>query len=483
MQTKVSKQLQENIDYLEQRFKDCDDLIKKRFFIGREKGQEAYFIYADGLVDNIMIQEDILRPLMIENLENYPECLLTGVLESADRMEIKEMETCITQILSGNTVLFFSNCSFAIMVSSKKFPNRGIQAPEEEVSIRGAKDSFNESLRFGTALIRRRIRDTRLKVKQVQVGVRSKTDVALMYMEDLVKEETLAQIQEELDRICVDGILDSGMLEQFLEKRIWSPFPQYQHTQRPDKVSSGILEGRVALVVDNSPDVLLLPVTFSLFFQAGDDYYNRFEVASFARILRYLAVVICVGLPGFYVAVADFHTEVIPTNLILSFAKARQDIPFPVVVEVLLMEFSFELLREAGIRLPLQLGGTIGIVGGLIVGQTAVEAGIVSTIVVIVVSFTAIASFCIPSESLRGSFRLLKFAFLIASAFWGIYGLFLAFLATVIHLCSLESYGIAYLSPLVDGGRRGDHIIRAPWKYLKIRPKFTKEGARRRQKR
>ena len=479
---RISDQLQLNIDYLEQRFENCADIIKKEFMIGAYHGYRAYLIYTDGLADAVMIQDSIIRPLLNEALEQYPKALKKWVLESADRKELDNMEEAITNILAGNTLLFFEECGFAIQISSKKFPNRGIQSPEQEVSIRGPKDSFNESLRFSTALIRRRIRDTRLKVEQSQIGVRSKTDIAILYIEDLVQPELLEKVKEEIKQISIDGILDGGMLEQFLEKKVNSPFPQYQHTERPDKAASGLLEGRIAIVVDNSPGVLLLPVTLNVFFQASDDYYNRWEIASFARVLRYISAMIAVGLPGFYIAVADFHTEVLPTELVLSFARARENVPFPIVIEVIMMEIAFELLREAGIRLPGQLGGTIGIVGGLIVGQAAVDAGLVSTIVVIVVSLTAIASFSVPSESFRGAFRLLKFYFIAVCSIWGLYGYFLGWLMTAIHLSQIESYGIPYLAPTIHGGEEKDYMIRAPWKKMDLRPAFTKKGARRRQK-
>jgi spore germination protein len=482
MESTISHTLQQNIEYLENRFNKCDDLVKKKFLIGKNQEHQAYLIYADGLTDSAMVQENVLRPLLTEPMQPYPKSIGNWIIESADRKQINDMEEAVTNILAGNTLLFLEQCSFAVLISSKKFPTRGIQTPEQEVSIRGPKDSFNENLRTGTALVRRRIRDTRLKVEQVQIGVRSKTDLAILYMKDLVQESVLKQLKEELNEISIDGILDSGMLEQLLEKKVNSPFPQYQHTERPDKVSSGILEGRIAVIVDNSPEVLLLPVTLNVFFQAGDDYYNRWETAAFARILRYLSAIIAISLPGMYIAVADFHTEILPTNLILSFAKAREQVPFPVAVEVLLMELSFELLREAGIRLPGQLGGTIGIVGGLIVGQAAVEAGLVSTIVVIIVSLTAIASFSIPNESFRGAFRLLKFFMIAICTLWGLYGYFLGWLAIAIHLCTMENYGVPYLSPTVNGGREVDYLLRYPWKKLQIRPQFTKEGARRRQK-
>lgn len=481
MNTMISNDLQVNIDYLKQRFVHCDDIIQKQFSIGLQREHSCYLVYADGLVDAVMIQDSVIRPLISEALTDYPTSVNDWIIESADRKQVVDMEAAITNILSGDSILFFDECDFAIQVASKKFPNRGIQAPEQEVSIRGPKDSFNESMRFGTALIRRRIRDTRLKVEQQQVGVRTKTDLAILYMEDLVHEEMLEQLKSEIRKINVDGILDGGVLEQFLEKKANSPFPQYQHTERPDKAASGILEGRIAVVVDNSPGVLLLPVTLNVFFQAGDDYYNRWEIASFARILRYISSIMAVSLPGFYIAIANFHTEVVPTNLILSFARARESVPFPIVVEVLMMELAFELLREAGIRLPGQLGGTIGIVGGLIVGQAAVEAGLVSTIVVIIVSLTAIASFSVPSESFRGAFRLLKFFMIAVCSLWGLYGFFLGWLAIAIHLCSLESYGIPYLSPTVHGGTEDDYLLRMPWRRMKIRPGFTREGARIRQ--
>ena len=338
-----------------------------------------------------------------------------------------------------------------------------------------------------TALIRRRIRDTRLKVIQKQIGTRSKTDYALMYIEDLVQKDILNKIQKQMDKICVDGIFDNGMLQQYLEKDSKTPFPLYQLTQRPDKVASSIMEGRIAVVLDNSPMVLLLPVTFNVFFQASDDYYNRWEITTFVRILRYVAAIISIGLPGFYVAIAGFHPEVLPTPFLLALISAREGVPFPVIVEVLLMELSFELLREAGIRLPGQLGGTMGVVGGLIVGQAAVDAHLVSTIVVIVVALTAIATFSIPNELFTSAFRLMKFFLIILCAFWGLYGFFLGFLAIFIHLFYLENYGVPYAHPMVEERGRlstafQDFMVRYPLKRMKYRPEFTKEGARVRQK-
>lgn len=483
----ISNDIKENINYVKKIMKDCNDLIEKQFQIGMKHEIGLYVVYMDGLVDTEMLQKSVIRPLLLDSFPKERNAVNEYVIESADWKWVDTMEDAMTAVLSGNTILFLDGEARAILYSSKSFPTRGVQNADQEVAIVGPKDSFTESLRTNTALIRRRIRDTRLKVIQKQIGTRSKTDYALMYIEDLAKKDILNRIQKQLDQICVDGIFDNGMLEQYLEKDSKTPFPAYQLTQRPDKVASSIMEGRIALVLDNSPMVLLLPVTLNVFFQASDDYYNRWEITTFVRILRYIASIIAIGLPGFYVAIAGFHPEVLPTPFLLALISAREGVPFPVIVEVLLMELSFELLREAGIRLPGQLGGTMGVVGGLIVGQAAVDAHLVSTIVVIVVALTAIATFSIPNELFTSAFRLMKFFLIIACALWGLYGFFLGFLAMFIHLFYLENYGVPYAHPMVEEKGRlstafQDFMVRYPLKKMKYRPEFTQYGARVRQK-
>lgn len=488
-----SKKLSENEKQINEILKDCDDIVKKEFRNEKDLSKKIFLCYTDGLVKTEMIEESIIRPFLKvmrgteEKTEDWLLALYRLILETADVKEGKTMDTMIEAVLSGNTVLFADGYNRGLIISTKGFPVRGISEPESEVVMRGSKDSFNENLRTNTALIRRRIKDTRLKVKQSKVGKRSRTNVAILYIEDLAKSELVEQIQKEINEIIIDGILDNGMLEHLLEKNPFSPFPQYQNTERPDKVASALLEGRIAIVVDNSPGVLLVPVTFHCFFQASDDYYNRFYVASFERILRYVAAFLSIGMPGLYIAILNFHTEVLPTNLVLNFGAARLGVPFPVVVELLLMELAFELLREAGVRMPGQMGNTIGVVGGLIVGQAAVEAGLVSTIVVIIVSLTAIASFSIPNESFTSVFRLLKFLLIGTCAIWGIYGFFIGMLAVLLHLCGLKSYGIPYLLPSVSSeglhyNSQKDYMTKWPISFMKERPIFTKKGARIRMK-
>ena len=498
----------ENYAFLEKALDRSGDIVKNVFYVGETvpvqaimdrqtninketKPKKAAVIYVDGMTDADMVEDFVIRPLLKNKCEKTGQDLLSyvenHVMETVDWKEDESFEDILTDILSGNTLLLLESCPKAIILSTKKYPSRGVGETQQEMVIRGPKDSFTENMRINTALIRRRIRDPRLKMEHTMVGERSKTDLAIVYMDDLVRPELLEKVRKKVNALSFDGIFDGGMVEQLLEENVWTPFPQFQHTERPDKAASGLLEGRIVLVVDNSPGVLILPVTYQMFFQAGDDYYTRFEVASFARLLRFAASLFAIGFPGLYVAIAAFHTELLPTSFLLSIATARTGIVIPVALEVLLMEFQFELLKEAGIHLPGQLGGTIGIVGGLIVGQAAVEAGIVSTIVVIVVSFTAIASFIVPNESFGAVFRLLKFLFIITAAIWGIYGYLLTFAALLLHLSQLESFGVPYMFPSVCGENlnyddKKDHYVRYPFAYMRKRPVFTREGRRIRKK-
>ena len=469
---KIKGSLTGNFDkdyaFLEAVFERSGDIVKNPFCIA--DFCRAAAIYVDGMTDADMVEDFVIRPLLKQKWEekisgrellSYIE---NHVMETVDWKEDETFEDILTDILSGNTLLLLEGCKKAIILSTKKYPSRGVGETQQEMVIRGPKDSFTENMRINTALIRRRIRDPRLKMEHTMTGVR-----------------------EKVKNISFDGIFDGGMVEQLLEENAWSPFPQFQHTERPDKAASGLLEGRIVLAVDNSPGVLILPATYQMFFQAGDDYYTRFEVASFARVLRFAASLFAIGFPGLYVAIAAFHTEMLPASFLLSVAVARTGIVIPVALEVLLMEFQFELLKEAGIHLPGQLGGTIGIVGGLIVGQAAVEAGIVSTVVVIVVSFTAIASFIVPNESFGSVFRLLKFLFIFTAAIWGIYGFLLTFAALLFHLSQLESFGVPYMLPSVCGenlnyDEKKDDYVRYPFAYMLKRPVFTREGRRIRKK-
>ena len=447
----VFGELDRNIDALESIFSDWGDIVRKKFVLERERGfLSVYIIYIDGLTDNEMVERTITRPFLFEwkgslqggeitgedeknehGMDNARKIikadetifrtLFHNQAEAIDLVEKTTMMDVLDGVLKGDTAIFVDGVEKAMLLSTKKLPTRAVNFPQKEAGLKGPRDSFLENFRINTALIRRRIKDPKMKLKQGFVGQRSRTLYGLMYMEDLVYPSLLRKIEEKLHDFEIDGIFDSGMLVHLLEDKWYSPFPQVQTTERPDKAASAIMEGRVVLVVDNSSEVIVLPTTWNTFFQAADDYYNRFAVGSFARCLRYLAAFIAVLLPGLYIAITCYYPQVLPANLLLAIAGARNDVTFPIVVEVLLMELLFELLREAGIRLPGQMGNTIGVVGGLIVGQAAVEASLVSTIVVIVVALGAIASFAIPNEDFASTFRLLKFVAIILGALWGLY--------------------------------------------------------------
>ena len=358
-------------------------------------------------------------------------------------------------------------------MSSKGYPGMGVSQAETEKVLRGSKEGFSDSVKSNTALVRKRLRDTRLKVEEYYVGVRSHTLVQVLYMDDLVHEELLTEVKERLEKFEIDGILDSGMLEQLTEDTWYSPFPQYQTTERPDRTVQEILNGKVAVLCDNSPEALILPGNFNSFMESSEDWYHRFEMASFLLSLRYLAVLMTTILPGLYLAVIRFHTQVLPTNLILSFAEAREGVPFSSVVELIFLELSFELIREAGVRIPGSLGNAIGIVGGLVIGQAAVEANLVSPIVVMIVALTELGSLVVPSEEFASAFRLLKYGFLILGGYLGIYGMVLGAYVTVGHLAGLLSFGVPYL-----GVSNGDGVWRLPFRMRKMRPLYARKEQR-----
>ena len=318
------------------------------------------------------------------------------------------------------------------------------------------------------------------------MGTKSNTTVAIVYVEGIARQSVIDEILRRLDNINIDGITDTGIIEQLTEEDEHSPFPQFQTTERPDKAAMAVLDGRVVLFVDNTPVGLILPTTYNSFFQTVDDYYNRHIVSTMARIIRYAASILAMCLPALYLAAVNFHPEILPTPLAITFAEARSSVPFPAVVEVLIMELSFELLREAGVRIPGPMGSTIGIVGGLIIGQAAVTAGIVSPIIVIVVALTALSSFAVTNEELSSAYRILKY-FLIAMAYvFGFFGVIAGMLIILRHLAALKSFGFPYLMPYVadevnDDADKADSIYKSSEKNLKERSIFTKPGKRRKK--
>ena len=449
-------------------------------------------IYTDNIVNGSAIEESILTNIMNRcRIDGKKEGMLKRLNEEViaigEMTEVKTFQEIFDAVLLGDTILLMDGNDIALQASTKGFPSRGVSEAKTEVVVQGPKDAFTEIGATNIVLIRRRIRDTKLKVKRTKVGKRSKTDVAILYMEDIVRKEILQEVEYRINQIDIDVILDSGYIDQLLENRWLSPFPQLQMTERPDKAASALLEGRVVIVIDNTPFVVIAPATLNVFFQASEDYYDRWEIMSFIRLIRYCAGFLAVALPGLYIALTVFHPSMLPTNLALKIAETRQNIPFPAVGEILIMELAFELLREAGIRLPSPVSSTIGIVGGIIIGQAAVEAGIVSPSVVIVSALTGICTFVIPNIALVSGLRLTKYIVLIFSAFLGLYGFWLALILMLIHMASLKSFHIPFLYPFCSASVNNyndleDSIFRLPLWFMKKRPIFSNDKHRQREK-
>ena len=477
----LTKNLEQNLSAIDEALRDCGDIVRREFRVGG-KGR-LIMLYADNFVDLEAIRESILETIMLDYQNDKEKGILQALQEEAIAVSEVKKITTVAEICDavfwGDTILLMDGNDFALQMTTKKFPNRGISKAETEVVVQGPKDAFMEVMAFNIVLIRRRIRDSRLKLKRKKAGQRTKTDIAVMYMDDLVRPEILRKIEQQLDHMNLDDFLDSGSLEQLLEHRQYSPFPQLQMTERPDKTASALLEGRVVLLADNTPYAILLPATLNTFFQAAEDYYERWEIMSFIRCIRFAAAFLAVALPGLYIAFSVYHPQLLPTALALKIASTRANIPFSVIGEVLIMELAFELLREAGIRLPSPVSSTIGIVGGIIIGSAAVEAGIVSPVVVIVSALTGICTFVIPNVSIVSALRISKYLVILSAAVFGLFGVWAALLFLLGHLAGLTSYGIPYLYPFCSSSINDDidwedSIFRFPLSKMKHRPIFSK---------
>lgn len=488
--TKISMKIRENEEYLQKQLDSCADILIRPMKLGFEKKIDCLIVYIEVAVSNMMLDDSALGKMVNHFEEITPgqikEFMKNNSLGIADVKKLATMEEVFAALFAGNAVFFIDGYDKAMKISSKGYPSIGVSKAETEKVLRGSKEGFTESVKINSALVRKRLRDPSMKVEECQIGTRTHTMVQLLYMKDLVQEEILEDVKEKIQAYEIDGILDSGMLEQLTEETWYSPFPQYQMTERPDRAALELLNGKVIVMCDNSPSALILPSSFHGFMESSEDWYHRFEMASFLRILRYLALAMATLLPGLYLAVTRFHTQILPTNLILSFAEARAGVPFSSVAELVFLELAFELIREAGVRLPGSLGNTIGIVGGLIIGQAAVSANIVSPVVVIIVALTALGSMAVPNEEFAAAFRLIKYFFLFLGGYLGIFGIVLGIYLVISHLAGLLSFGMPYLMPFVKKVRHsdtGERIIRIPFRKRINRPLYAKKKEELRLKR
>ncbi|RFU61136.1 spore germination protein [Peribacillus glennii] len=473
-----------NLDIIKQRTGNSTDIITRHVKIGPNYGLKTVVVYVAGIVNEQFIHDFLIESLMKDhflqedlNLENAAEIIVDDLVALSSVMQISEWNQLLLSLMSGDTIILIDGLDKALSVSTEGGEKRAIEEPGAQVSVRGSRAGFVESLGTNTALVRRIIKSPDLWLESMKIGKVTKTDVAIMYINGIAKQEIVEEVRSRLNKLEVDSILESGYIEQLIEDQTFTPFPTLYNTERPDIVAGNLLEGRIAIFIDGTPFVLLAPAVFVQFFQSTDDYYARFDMATALRLLRILIFIISLIAPAAYVAVTTFHQEMIPTQLVITVAAQREAVPFPAFVEALIMEVTFEILREAGIRLPRAVGSAVSIVGALVIGQAAVQAGIVSPAMVIIVSITAIASFATPSFSMAISARLIRFFIMISAATFGFYGIILAFIMLLAHLCSLRSFSVPYMTPLAPFilANVGDTIVRFPWLDLGTRPKLISQ--------
>lgn len=442
---RISCDLSSNLAELNSRFCLVPDKVIREFVI-QQTGKRAALIYLLGLTDKNAINNNILQPLLQKSIAG--EVMGGEVPVTIGNIQwLEEWSKVENAIFQGFSVLFIDGRTDALALDTQGWPQRAIEDPQLESSLKGAHQGFVETAGQNIALIRRYIPNRELKIKQLSVGARGRTRILLVYLADVANPEILQELEDRITQLDVDGIVSTGELAEHIEDNPYSPFPQFITTERPDGAASQLLQGRIMAIVDGSPSVLIAPASISTFFQNVDDYSTRWLVSSFLRMLRFLAFFIALFLPSFYIALISYNYDLIPIKLLITIGESRAGVPFPPLVEALLMEITLEMMREAGIRLPAPIGQTVGIVGGIVIGQTAVQAGIVSNIMVVIVAFTAISSFILPNHDMAAAVRLLRFPLMFITYLFGIVGIVIGMMVIMIHLVSLESLGTPYGSP------------------------------------
>jgi len=451
----LHKEITSNLTTLQNIFGKSADIIFRDFIIGVKNQTKAFVCFIDGLVDKELIDEYIVKPLLVNiHIIDPDEKLLSSdlftilkdhVFNAVEIRQEKVFDEVLDAVLAGNTVLFIDGYDTVLVMSAKGGATRSIQEPETEMVVRGSREGFVETLRVNTSLLRRIIKNPKLMIEPFRLGIQTHTDINIAYIDGIANQKLVEEVKSRLNKIDPNSVISSGYLEHYIEDSPFSFFATIANSERPEKVTAKILEGRVAILVNGTPFVLTVPHLFIENFQVTEDYSSKFYFASFVRLLRLLAFFITLTFPALYVALETFHQEMLPTILLITAAATREGIPFPCFIETLFMSLVFELLRESGVRMPRQIGQAVSIVGALIVGDAAVRAGLISAPMVIIGAITTITSFVIPSllEALI-FFRLLL---LLLSASLGLYGFIVGIIIMLAHICSLRSFGTPYLSP------------------------------------
>ncbi|WP_347548537.1 spore germination protein [Pseudalkalibacillus hwajinpoensis] len=458
---KISTSIQENVSYIKDIINHSDDLKQK------ELKNKMVLLYFFTLADQEKVTKKIIYPL------SKTEDILTRIQSNGDPAE--DLHLAIQALLKGYAVILIEGQRKCYLFHVVKTFNRSIDEPDNEKVVRGSHDGFVEDLFVNVNLIRKRIETIDLTVRFIRVGKRTNTNVGIVYMTSLADPKVVQKVEERIKSIDSDNVFSPGYMEEFIEDTPSSPFPQMLATERPDRVIANLLEGRVAVIVEGSPTTLILPITFFAFYQTPDDYNGRWLAGSYLRLIRLMSFVIAIALPGFYIGVIGFHFEVIPDDLVLPIKASIVDIAFPPIVEALAMVITIELIREAGIRLPSPVGQTIGIVGGLIIGDAVVRAGLISNVMIVIIAVTAIASFVVPSNEMSTTVRILTYPILISASLFGFIGIVFTLMIILIHLCKLESFGSPYFAPLAPLRWKEikDAMIRVPVWKMNERPSDT----------
>ncbi|MCX7711195.1 MAG: spore germination protein [Clostridia bacterium] len=476
--TTLKESLEENIAAFQNIFSKNETLIIRRFQNKYLSAAKCCVLYFDGMVNTEILNENIIQPILSNDLTdkissiNLLEELQYKVIVSNNVKIVTDMDQIVSSAVYGDTIFLLDGYAKALIIESKGWKMRSVDEPESSKVVRGPREGFTESILINLSLVRRKIVNPDLKFKFREIGERTRTKVCICYIEGLALESIFKELEQRLDKIQIDGIIDSGYIQELIGDAVFSPFETVGASERPDVIAAKLLEGRIALFVDGSPFVLTVPFVIAEASQSAEDYYNSYIFASMNRLLRMSAIILAISIPGLFLAVTTYHQEMLPTPLLLSISASRQGVPFPTVVSLVLMLVVFDVLREAGTRMPTPIGQAVNIVGTLVLGQAAVEAKLVSAPVVIVTALTGILT--LMNINLIGPIIIMRFFLLFGAAFLGIYGLIFAFILVNIHLVTLRSFGVPYMMNLtsVKNHNGQDVWIRAPWWTMTLRPKI-----------
>jgi spore germination protein KA len=494
----LSAGLDENVDRLKKLFRmpPNKDLIIRELQIATQPPTRAVVCFMEGLSDKMVINGHIMKPLMLEahmdhHLDGEGEeghttfsvdTVLTRLLPGHQVSKKYDLAAIAEVLLAGDTVIFFEGEQVALDVETKSPPGRSVTTPQTERVVQGPQDAFVEAWRVNVALVRRRLKDPRVVTEILTVGQVSRNYVGVVYIDGIVSPKLVAEVKRRIEAVNVDVVNGAGVLEQYIEDSPTSLLPGALTTERPDRTAAYLSEGYVAVFVDNSPFALICPVTFWGLLQTSEDYYLRYPFGALLRYIRLASLLIALLVPALYIAIVNYHHEMIPSELMLFIAASRESVPMPAVTELIVMDVAFELIREAGTRIPGLIGPTIGLVSSLILGQAAVEAKIVSPLMIIVVAVAGLADFALPNYMTGYGARLLRLGFLAAATVLGFYGVAASFFLLVLYLAGMRSFGVPYLSPVAPAsGGVTDVLIRPPLFEMEMRPKFMRTLDQRRQ--